>query len=145
MFLRNEKSKFLFTQIFPSTDIDHELNKRASLLLNQTFSAHSSDVGQVSSTGLGSTAATTTTATTTTTSTFQPPVTNERAARPIFTRINERDGKFNFKNENGEDDILYQWRLRRRLEQAQNGEPITFPSKVKFDFCHCLRRIYCIF
>ena len=30
----------------------------------------------------------------------------------------------------GEDDILYQWRLRRRLEQAQNNEPIIFPSKV---------------
>ena len=34
------------------------------------------------------------------------------------------------KSGSGDDDILYQWRLRRRLEQAQNGEPITFPSKV---------------
>lgn len=41
------------------------------------------------------------------------------------------DSKFDLKSENGEDDILYQWRLRRRLEQAQNGEPITFSSKVK--------------
>ncbi|CAF5190165.1 unnamed protein product, partial [Rotaria sp. Silwood1] len=27
-------------------------------------------------------------------------------------------------------DILYQWRLRRRLEQATNNEPISFSSKV---------------
>lgn len=40
------------------------------------------------------------------------------------------DSKFDLKSDCGDDDILYQWRLRRRLEQAQNGEPITFPSKV---------------
>jgi hypothetical protein len=40
------------------------------------------------------------------------------------------DSKFDFKGEGGDEDILYQWRLRRRLEQAQNGEPIIFPSKV---------------
>jgi len=40
------------------------------------------------------------------------------------------DSKFDFKNDDVDNDILYQWRLRRRLEQAQNGEPITFPSKV---------------
>jgi hypothetical protein len=40
------------------------------------------------------------------------------------------DPKFDFKSDTGDNDILYQWRLRRRLEQAQNGEPIIFPSKV---------------
>jgi hypothetical protein len=81
--------------------------------------------------------------TTTTTSTFQP-VVREQPARPIFTRFSIlkkssvffnnsfflADSKFDFPNGSSEDDILYQWRLRRRLEQAQNGEPITFPSKV---------------
>lgn len=43
------------------------------------------------------------------------------------------DSKFDLKSDCGDDDILYQWRLRRRLEQAQNGEPITFPSKVISD------------
>ncbi|CAF0773726.1 unnamed protein product [Rotaria sp. Silwood1] len=114
-----------FIEIFPSTDIDQDLNKRASLLLNQTFSAHSSDVDRVSSTGVGSTPSSTLTKTTA--STFQP-IVHEQPARPIFTRIT--DSKFNFINDGGEDDILYQWRLRRRLEQAQNGEPITFPSKI---------------
>jgi hypothetical protein len=81
--------------------------------------------------------------TTTTTSTFQAPV-YEQPARPIFTRISMKekvyfiiyliiflaDSKFDFKHDSGDEDILYQWRLRRRLEQAQNGEPIIFPSKV---------------
>ncbi|CAF2859193.1 unnamed protein product [Rotaria sp. Silwood2] len=116
-----------FIEIFPSTDIDQDLNKRASLLLNQTFSAHSSDVGHVSSTGIGSTPSSTLTKTTSTTSTFQP-VIYEQPARPIFTRIT--DPKLNFIDDGSEDDILYKWRLRRRLEQAQNGEPITFPSKI---------------
>ncbi|CAF0795609.1 unnamed protein product [Rotaria sordida] len=116
-----------YIEIFPSTDIDQDLNKRASLLLNQTFSAHSSDVGHVSSTGIGSTPSSTLTRTTTTTNTFQP-IVHEQPARPIFTRIT--DSKYNFTNDGSEDDILYQWRLRRRLEQAQNGEPITFPSKI---------------
>ena len=40
------------------------------------------------------------------------------------------DPKFEHRIEGGDDDILYQWRLRRRLEQAQHGEPITFPTKV---------------
>lgn len=85
--------------------------------------------------------------TTTTTSTFQPAV-REQPARPIFTRFSRKrikiifnidfyyflaDSKFDFKHDGSDDDILYQWRLRRRLEQAQNGEPITFPSKVIID------------
>ncbi|CAF1084270.1 unnamed protein product [Adineta ricciae] len=115
-----------FIEVFPSTDIDHDLSKRASLLLNQTMSAHSSDVGHVSSVGIGSTPSTTMT-TTTTTSTFQPPI-REQPARPLFTRIT--DSKYDFKSDGGDEDILYQWRLRRRLEQAQNGEPITFSSKI---------------
>jgi hypothetical protein len=36
----------------------------------------------------------------------------------------------NFKDDN-ETDVLYQWRLQRRIEQARNNERITFPSKVK--------------
>ncbi|UJR33943.1 hypothetical protein I4U23_021361 [Adineta vaga] len=114
-----------FIEVFPSTDIDHDLSKRASLLLHQTVSAHSSDIGHVSSVGIGSTPSTT--MTTTTTSTFQPTI-REQPARPLFTRIT--DSKFDLKNDGTEEDILYQWRLRRRLEQAHNGEPITFSSKV---------------
>jgi hypothetical protein len=34
-----------FFQVFPSIDIDQDLSKRASLLLNQTLNAHSSDTG----------------------------------------------------------------------------------------------------
>ncbi|CAF3000303.1 unnamed protein product [Rotaria socialis] len=115
-----------FIEIFPSTDIDQDLNKRASLLLNQTFSAQSSDIGHVSSTGIGSTPSTTLTATTAT-SIFQP-VVYEKPARPMFTR--NLDSNFNFVNNDGDDDILYQWRLRRRLEQAHNDEPITFPTRI---------------
>ncbi|CAF0854458.1 unnamed protein product [Adineta steineri] len=113
-----------FIEIFPSTDIDQDLNRRASLLLTQTPSEHSSDVGHISSVGVGSTPSQT--MTTTTTSTFQSAV-REQPTRPIFTRINTR---FDMKNDGSDDDILYQWRLRRRLEQAQNNEPITFPSKI---------------
>jgi hypothetical protein len=76
--LNNKLTKNLFLQVFPSTDIDQDLNKRASLLLNQTFSAHSSDIGQISSTGIGSTMTTTIPITT---------VVHEQAARPSFTRI----------------------------------------------------------
>ncbi|CAF0897234.1 unnamed protein product [Didymodactylos carnosus] len=110
-------------EIFPSTDIDQDLNKRASLLLQQTVSAQS-DIGNVSSTGLGST--------TSTTVSSQPTVIFEQAARPLFTRVPIGETKFGHldMNDNGDDDILYRWRLRRRLEQAQKGEPITFPTKV---------------
>jgi len=34
-----------FFQVFPSIDIDQDLNKRTSLLLNQTLNSHSSDTG----------------------------------------------------------------------------------------------------
>ncbi|CAF4679863.1 unnamed protein product [Rotaria sp. Silwood1] len=53
---------------------------------------------------------------------------HEQPTRPVNTRI--VDSKVEYKIENGEDDILYQWRLRRRLEQATNNEPISFSSKV---------------
>lgn len=50
-----------YFQVFPSTDIDQDLNKRASLLLNQTFTARPCDIEQISST--------------------------EQALRPMFTQI----------------------------------------------------------
>ncbi|CAF3513849.1 unnamed protein product [Rotaria sp. Silwood1] len=100
-------------EVFSSTDIDQDLNKRASLLLNQTLSAHSSDTGHTSNTDIDST---------------RIIVMHEQPTRPINTRI--VDSKVEYKIENGEDDILYQWRLRRRLEQVTNNEPISFSSKV---------------
>ncbi|CAF3810371.1 unnamed protein product [Rotaria sp. Silwood1] len=100
-------------EVFSSTDIDQDLNKRASLLLNQTLSAHSSDTGHTSNTDIDST---------------RIIVMHEQPTRPVNTRI--VDSKVEYKIENGEDDILYQWRLRRRLEQATNNEPISFSSKV---------------
>ncbi|CAF2705533.1 unnamed protein product [Rotaria sp. Silwood2] len=100
-------------EIFPSTDIDQDLNKRASLLLNQTFSAHSSDTGHISNTDIDSTRIT---------------IMYQQPTRPISTRM--VDSKVEYKIENNEDDILYQWRLRRRLEQATNNEPISFSSKI---------------
>jgi hypothetical protein len=68
------------SQIFPSTDIDQDLNERASFLLNQTFSAHSSDTGHISSAGIGS-------ALTTMSSTYQPAIVDESLARPTSNRI----------------------------------------------------------
>ncbi|CAF4880744.1 unnamed protein product [Rotaria sp. Silwood1] len=100
-------------EVFSSTDIDQDLNKRASLLLNQTLSAHSSDTGHTSNTDIDST---------------RIIVMHEQPTRPVNTRI--VDSKVEYKIENGEDDILYQWRLRRRLEQVTNNEPISFSSKV---------------
>ncbi|CAF4052034.1 unnamed protein product [Rotaria sordida] len=87
-------------EMLPSIDIDQDLNKRASLLLNQTFSAYSSDTGHISN------------------------IDNDSTRTTINTRIVE------YKIDNGADDILYQWRLRRRLVQASNNEPINFSSKV---------------
>lgn len=40
------------------------------------------------------------------------------------------DLNYDVVRDGSEDDILYQWRLRRRLEQARNDEPIIFPNKV---------------
>ena len=102
--------------------IDRDLHRLRSAVLNETSSDRSSDIGQVSSTGVGSTISTLTGTTTTTTTSISPLPIYEKPARPIFTRDHDPN--------NREDDVLYQWRLRRRLEQAQNGEPITFPSKV---------------
>ena len=67
--------------MYPSTDIDDDLNARASLLLNQTFSGHSSDLPQISSNGIGSTI----------TSTLQGTIStmqfNESLPRHNFTRM----------------------------------------------------------
>ncbi len=61
-------------------DIDYDLHKHSS-------SDQSSDIGRVSSTGVGSTTTSSSESSSTTTISFIPPVVNERPARPLFTRI----------------------------------------------------------
>ena len=96
--------------------IRQSYNRERLTNFDENSSDRASDIGPVSSTGVGSSPSPTLSSTTTTTIVghFQPMI-EEKPARPIFTQIHRVDDR--------EGDILYQWRLQRRLEQAKTSEP----------------------
>ncbi|CAF1175729.1 unnamed protein product [Adineta steineri] len=92
-------------------DIDEVLNKRASLLLNQAFTTPSSNIVEMSDTYTNPVMIKTTA--------------HEQSGQPMFNRTIE------YKTEQCDNDILHQWRLRRRFEQVQYNEPIHLPIETQ--------------
>lgn len=84
------------------------------------------EIGSVSSTGVGSSPSPSSSSSSSPSSSPPPairsfqPIIEEKVARPIFTRLYAPDDR--------ENDVLYQWRLQRRLEQAKTSEPMRIVS-----------------
>ncbi|XP_046340892.2 uncharacterized protein LOC124121862 isoform X1 [Haliotis rufescens] len=100
-------------------DVTRRLQERAARLLEESGSSLHSSEPAVSTDGLGTTSGTMG-------SSFE-----EMPYRPMFTRLHDPIGRPDVRSapiklqrpSRPEEDILYQWRLRRKMETAQQGHP----------------------
>ncbi|XP_046554919.1 uncharacterized protein LOC124264224 [Haliotis rubra] len=101
-------------------DVTRKLQERAARLLEESGSSLHSSEPAVSTDGLGTTSGTAG-------SSF-----DEAPYRPLFTRLHDPISQPDVRSapvklqrpSRPEEDILYQWRLRRKMETAQQGHPL---------------------